>query len=341
MTPYAKAQPTGFKNAIERVAIVGAGGTIGKHMTASLLASSRFKVTALSRTGSTNTLPQGVEVAHVNYADETTLITALQTHAVQMLIITLSPTAPRQTHSMLINAASKAGVQFIIPNSYGPDIADEKFGRDTLLGPVAKAQRDEIEKLGMKWISVCCGFWYEYSLAGGSARFGFDFEKRRMTFYDQGDVGISMSSMDLVGEGVAKVLSLPISPVDGDVEEEVTLASFFNKPLYIQSFCLSQRDIFESVKRVTNTSDSDWKIYYEDSKTRYADGLAMVNGGNMAGFSKLLYARAFWAGESADLSGKVQNALLGLDVEEDLDEATRLGVEMVEELGMRKERMAH
>ncbi|KAL4792929.1 putative isoflavone reductase family protein [Aspergillus venezuelensis] len=340
MTTYAKNQPTGFRNAIERIAIVGAGGTIGKHITTSLFASGRFKIIALSRADSTTTLLAGVEVATVDYADETTLITALKAHAVQMLIITLSPTAPRQTHSILVKAAAAAGVQYIIPNSYGPDIADENFGRDTLLGPVARSKRDEIERLGMKWISIVCGFWYEYSLAGGSARFGFDFEERRVTFYDQGDVRISMSTLDLVGEGVARLLSLPVLPQDHD-DQEVTLASFFNKPLYIQSFCLSQKEIFESVKRVTKTTDSDWEIAYEDSKSRYADGLAAVKGGNMAGFSKLLYARAFWAGESANLSGKVQNTLLGLDVEEDFDEATRLGVEMVEELGMRKERMAH
>ncbi|KAL4955765.1 hypothetical protein BDW69DRAFT_204157 [Aspergillus filifer] len=343
MAEYAKDQPTGFKNVIERVAIVGAGGTIGKHITASLLSSGKHTVIALSRKGSTNTLPLGVKVATVDYDDDSTIISALKTNEIQTLIITLSPTAPQNTHSTLVQAAAKAGVEYIIPNSYGPDINDESFGRDILLGPVAKSQRDEIEMLGMKWVSIVCGFWYEYSLAGGDSRFGFDFENHSLTLYDDGKTRISTSTLDLVGDAVARLLSLPVSPGDEDAEdkENLTLARFVNKPVYIQSFCLSQREMFEAVKRVTGTTNNDWKISYENSKKRYADGLAMVKKGDMAGFSKLLYARAFWADESADLSGKVQNGLLGLDMEEDLDETTKLGVELVEELGMRKGRMAH
>ncbi|GMG16375.1 unnamed protein product [Aspergillus oryzae] len=282
MPKYAKDQPIGFKNTIERVAIVGV-------------------ITALSRKDSGNKLPEGVLVAPVDYDDEATLVAALKDQ--QFLIITMAPTAPRDTHSKLVQAAAKAGIPYVMPNGYGGDIEDIKLGEETLLGPVAKANRDEIERLGMQWITVCCGFWYDYSLAGGEARFGFDFDKRSLTIYDDGNTKNSTSTLSQVGRAVAK------------------------------------NDMFESVKRVTGTIDADWTITHEDTKKRYEDGLALMKLGNMAGFGKMLYARAFYPDHPNDLSKKAQNDLLGLP-DESLDEATKVGINMVKELQLRDERMA-
>jgi hypothetical protein len=250
----------------------------------------------------------------------------------------MAPTAPRDTHSKLVQAAAKAGVPYVMPNGYGADIDKIKFGEDTMMGPAAKANRDEIETLGMQWVTVCCGFWYDYSLAGGDARFGFDFEKRSLTMYDDGNTKNSTSTLSQVGRAVAKVLSLKEVPEDEN-DKSLTLSSFLNKGVYIKSFVVSQNDTFESVKRVTGTTDTDWTITHEDAKKRYEDGLAQVKGGNMAGFSKLLYARAFYPDDPSDLSAKAHNELLGLP-EESLDEATMDGLDLVKELQLRVERMA-
>lgn len=225
-----------------------------------------------------------------------------------------------------------------MPNSYGGDIENVKFGEETLLGPVARANREEIERLGMKWITMCCGFWYDYSLAGGEARFGFDFEKRAVTLYDDGHTKNSTSSLAQVGRAVAKVLSLKELP-DDEEDTSLTLSGFLDKAVYITSFVVSQNDIFDSVKRVTGTTDADWTVIHEASKKRYEQGLAQVRGGDMRGFSKMLYARAFYPEDPSDVSAKAQNVLLELP-EESLDAATRDGVELVEVLGRRVERMA-
>ncbi|KAF4225599.1 hypothetical protein CNMCM6457_008021 [Aspergillus fumigatiaffinis] len=336
MPEYATNQPAGFKNAVERVAIVGAGGTVGSHIVAALLKTGKHTVTALTRKDSSNRLPEGVLVARVDYDYEATIADALKGQ--QFLIITMAPTAPRHTHSKLVQAAAKAGVPYIMPNGYAGDIDNIKLGEDTLLGPVAKANRDEIERLGMQWITVCCGFWYDYSLAGGEARFGFDFDKRSLTIYDDGNTKISTSTLSQVGRAVAKVLSLNELPEDEN-DKSLTLSTFLNKGVYLKSFVVSQNDMFESVKRVTGTIDADWSITHEDTKKRYEDGLALVKGGNMAGFSKLLYARAFYPDDASDFSAKAQNGLLGLP-EESLDESTQIGIDMVKELQRRPERMA-
>ncbi|KAJ5570297.1 isoflavone reductase family protein (CipA) [Penicillium hispanicum] len=336
MPKYAKDQPAGFKNAIERVAIVGAGGTIGSHIANTLLETGRHTVTALSRKGSGNKLPEGVQVASVDYDDEASIVAALKDQ--QFLIITMAPTAPRDTHSKLVQAAAKAGVPYVMPNNYAGDIDNIKLGQDTMLGPVAKANRDEIERLGMQWITVCCGFWYDYSLAGGDSRFGFDFDKRSLTIYDDGNTKNSTSTLSQVGRAVAKVLSLNELPEDEN-DKSLTLSSFLSKGVYIKSFVISQNEMFESVKRVTGTTDADWTITREDTKKRYEDGLAQVKVGNMAGFSKMLYARGFYPDGSSDHSAKVQNEELGLP-EESLDEATKVGIDLVKELQLRVERMA-
>jgi tryptophan synthase beta chain len=225
-----------------------------------------------------------------------------------------------------------------MPNGYGLDIDEFKLGEDTMLGPIAKANRDEIERLGMQWITVCCGFWYDYSLAGGDARFGFDFDKRSVTIYDDGNTKISTSTLSQVGRAVAKILSLSVLPVDEN-DKSLTLSTFLNKGVYIKSFVVSQNDMFESVKRVTGTTDTEWTITNEDTKKRYHDGLAQVKAGNRAGFGKMLYARGFYPDGSNDLAAKAQNELLGLP-EESLDKSTKIGINLVKELQLRVERMA-
>ncbi|KAF4446736.1 putative isoflavone reductase family protein (CipA) [Fusarium austroafricanum] len=337
MTGHAKDQPLGFTNTVERVAIVGAGGTIGSHIASALLKTGKHKVTALTRKGSTNKLPEGITTAYIDYADEQTIVAALRNQ--KFLIITMAPNAPNDAHSKLVQAASKAGVPYIMPNGFIGDIEQVELGKDILLGPIAKANRDEIESLGMQWITVCCGFWFDYSLAGGEQRFGFDFNKRSLTLYDDGNAKNSTSTLAQVGRAVAKVLSLKELP-DDENDKSLTLSNFFNKPVYVKSFDVSQRDMFESVKRVTGTSDSDWTVTSVSTKERYEEGMAQVRRGDMSGFSKLLYARAFYPNDPADLAAKAHNELLGLP-EESLDDAVKDGIDLVKALESRAERMAH
>ena len=296
----------------------------------------KHTVTALSRKDSSNKLPNGVHVAFVDYSDKSTIVEALKGQ--DFFIITVSPTAPRDTHSKLVQAAAEAGVPYIMPNSYGGDIEQVQLGVDTMLGPAAKATRDEIEKLGMQWIAVCCGFWYDYSLAGGEARFGFDFDKHTLTMYDDGQTKNSVSTLAQVSRAVAKVLSLPLFPQD-EHDKSLTISSSLNKAVYLKSFVVNQNEMFDSVKRVTGTTDADWTVTHEDTKQRYEEGMALVKKSNMSGFGKLLYSRAFYPGDPSNCAAKAQNELLSLP-EENLDDATKDGIELVKDLQKRTERMA-
>ena len=177
---------------------------------------------------------------------------------------------------------------------------------------------------GTHWLSVTCGFWYEFSLAGTEARCGFDFEEKRVTLYSGGETRICTSTWPRVGEAVAKLLSLKIK---AESEGEVCLSNWDDKAVFVSSFFVSQRDMFESVLRVTGDEEGDWEVKFEDVGKRYQRGKEIMERGEMVGFGIMLYARAFYDDGAGDWRGKSDNEVLGLGVE-DLDEATGWAVEM-------------
>ncbi|OCK85544.1 NAD(P)-binding protein [Lepidopterella palustris CBS 459.81] len=311
-------------NHIERVAIVGAGGHIGKQFTEALLKTGRHTVTAVTRSGGKGTLPAGVKVAQVNYDDDgQSLVSALQGQ--QYLVITLSVTAPRDIHSKIVKAAVKAGVPYIMPNSYGIDVFNESLRNESLPGASISAHCIEIESLGASYIAMVCGFWYEWSLASGEQWFGFDIKNKKITFYDDGKTRINVSTWRQCGRALAALLSLP---EDG---ASPALSQWKNKPLYFDSFMVSQRDMLDSIHRVAGTTDTDWEISYEPSAKRYKDGLNEMKEGIRTGFVKALYARVFFPGGGGDFESTkgLANDLLGLP-KEHLDEATKRALEMAE-----------
>lgn len=263
----------------------------------------------------------------VNYEDEASLVSALKGQ--QFLIITVSVRAPRDTQSKLVRAAAKAGVPYVMPNWYGSDFANEELGKANRLKEVVRAVVDEIESLGVSvWVMLACSFWYEFSLAGGDIRYGFDFHDKSVTFYDDGNTQINTTTWEQCGRAMAALLSLPELPVDEN-DKRSTLSQFGNSVVYISSFLISQKDMFESVKRVTGTTDHDWKISYEHSAQRYEDGQAAFNKGDMRGFGKMLYSRVMFPNGDGNFSNKLDNKLLGLP-QEDLDDRTRVAVKMAE-----------
>ncbi|KAL2819306.1 NAD(P)-binding protein [Aspergillus cavernicola] len=328
---YAKDQPPGFSNRIERVAIIGAGGQVGKHLTEHLLKTGKHVVTAITRPSSTSVLPDGVRVLQVNYAadDNTELVHALKGQ--QVLLITMSVHAPRDTIVKLLRHAAEAGVPYVFPNWYGHDVGSDTLLRDSMLLEAKERIEAEVHRLGnVSGVKLVCNFWYEFSLGGGPDRYGFDFEKRSFTIFGDGNVRINTSTWTQCGRAIASLLSLKELP-DDETDTAPTLSQFRDSPVYISSFCLTQRDMFESVKRVTGTTDADWTITEEPVEQRWKDGHAAVQDGNWNAFVKMLYSRMFFPTGDGDYESRVDlhNDILGLPVE-DLDEATAVGIGMAE-----------
>jgi hypothetical protein len=346
---YAKDQPTGFSNRIERIVIVGvrftvldlqhcmliivqAGGQLGKHLTEHLVESKKHTVTAITRPNSTNKLPDGVQTVRIDYTSEaesdvSALVDALRGQ--QVLVITMNVLA-LSAITNLVRAAAKAGVPYILPNWFGHNAANESLMKDSMMSGLFESVK-EIKRLGVSsYFLLVCNFWYEFSLGGGPNRYGFDFKNRSMVLYNDGNVKINTSTWPQCGRAMANLLSLKELPVD-DNDKSPTISQFRDQCVYVSSFRLSQRDMFESVKRVTGTTDADWTITHENTEERYKEGLEAVKSGDHKGWMKMGYSRMFFDNGDGDYERMrgLDNELLGLLVE-DLDEATKIGIRMGE-----------
>ena len=322
---YAKNQPAGFENHIKRVAIVGAGGQVGQYIVQELLKTGKHEVTAISRTGSKSSLPKGVKVAPVDYNDEKTLVEALKGQ--QFLFISVSLAAPQDTQDKLIRAAAQAGVPWVMPNGYGTDLLNAKLAEDNKTGKSTWPGPKAVEAHGVSsWVIMVSGFWYEYSLSAADWAWGFDLNNKSVTFYDDGNTRISTSTWQQCGRAAAALASLKVLPEDEN-DKSVTLSHWRNKPLYVSSFLVSQREMLDSVQRATGTTDKDWTITHESSKDRYERGLKAMFSGDKNGYKIQLYARTHYPNGDGDFQDKTANKLLGLPVE-DFDEATQRGVDL-------------
>ncbi|XPT03560.1 hypothetical protein M3J09_012651 [Ascochyta lentis] len=309
---------------IKNIAIVGGTGTIGTYIMQALLARNRFTITAISRHDSRAEFPSDIQVMRVDYDNEKSIVDALQGQ--DTLIITTSVFAPKDTSAKLIRAAAAAGVSWVLPNELGMYNTDEA-ANDTIW-PTKKDDRELIESLGVSsWIGISCGFWYEHSLSNGEL-YGIDIEKREVTFFDNGMQRLNTSTWSQVGRAVAALLSLPVD-LD-DQPSDVTLSAYRNHMVYVSSFTVNQREIFESVKRVTSTTDEQWKIDREPAKERFEEARERMRGGDRRAFARVLYTRYFF--DDAGLFEKLH----GLDSEklelpkEDLDEATKRAMQLAQ-----------
>ena len=169
-------------------------------------------------------------------------------------------------------------------------------------------------------------------------RHGFDLKNRTVTFIDDGNTRINTSTFPQCGRAIAGLLGLKVLPNDEN-DRSPCLAQFRNKFVYMSSFLVSQKDMLNSVMRVTGTTPEDWKITYEPHKERYESGMAEFQKGNRLGFARLLYTRIFYPDGSCDYetSEGLHNDILGLP-KEDIDDYTKVALQMAEEKGSITER---
>lgn len=306
---------------IKNVAIVGATGRIGGAFAKALSETGKHNVTALVREDSKGTLPEGVDVIRVNYDDEASIVNALKGQ--QFLAITLGVQAPSDLHAKIAAAAGKAGVTYVMPNTFGYPVDSAN-----VTGPYDKLVVDRINDANngvSSAVPFYCGFWYEWSLATGEQWFGFTIKDRKVTFFDDGNRTITVSTWDQCGRAFAALLSLPESGSSPSLTD-------FKKGVHMYSFQVSQRDMLDSLNRVLGTADSDWEIRYEPISKRVKDGAEEFANGVFTGFAKMLYGNVFRAdNDKSDYAStfSVANETLALP-KEDLDEATKRTVEMVE-----------
>jgi hypothetical protein len=288
-----------------------------------LLESGRFNITAITRPESTSELPPSIKVAKASNDDHAALVAALRGQDV--LLITLSVTASPDTESKLIRAAAEAGVPWVMPNHWGCDVLEDVVQDIPGFGKVGQAHKDIAAAGVSSFLSLATGFWYEWSLAIPPS-FGFDFPSKSATFFDDGETAISISTWPQVGRAVTALLSLPIKSENGNTER--CLEHFKNQIVYVNSFTISQKDMFDSVLRVTGDKPEDWTINKEPARERYASAVKALQGGDRMAYVRMMYTRLFYDDGCGNFEASrgVSNEILELP-KEDLDEATARAIE--------------
>lgn len=116
---------------------------------------------------------------------------------------------------------------------------------------------------------------------------------------------------------------------DDEDDKAPAIDNWANNSLYISSFRVNQKNMFESVKRVTGTTDADWKIEYVSSEERFKEGQEAMKKGDVGGFVRQMYARVFYpTGEGDHSRLGLANKDLGLP-HENMDEATKEGLRLL------------
>lgn len=275
-------------------------------------------MTALTRHDSKSSIADGVSVKKVNYDDVSSLSDALIGQ--DALIITMGTLAPPDSEIKLYEAAAKAGVPWVLPNEYGYDDSDESVDADTAIGVRKKKNREVLEQLkGPAWLGVACGFWYEFSLAGGPDRFGFDLDNRSVIMYGDGNVPLSTSTWQQSARAVAAALSLPLLPYD-ESDKSITLSQYRNKFIRFESFRLTQRDMLNAICKATETSEPDWKITHVDVKEYWSEARKRFQEGDYKSFGQMLYSRMFYP-DAPGAFDTTDNEALGLPTEDYVERA--------------------
>lgn len=164
---------------------------MGKHIVEALLRAGKHEVTALTRRGAGRAMPAGVRAVEVDYDDAPSLVAALRGQ--EALVITLPATVTPDPEIALVEAAAAAGVDWVVPNEWRPDMADEELVRDLFLEKADRVHR-RVEQLGRSaWAGFVTGFWYDFSLALGPLCFGMDWAERTWTFCDDGETKMNVT----------------------------------------------------------------------------------------------------------------------------------------------------
>lgn len=146
---------------VKNIAIIGGSGNVGSPILKALLATSKFAVTAITRSDSSSTFSADVKIQRGDYNSEEFFVSALQNQDV--LIIILAAQAPKDLQGRIIEAAGKARVEYIFPCEFGPDTGSKEMAEGVFFLGAKKVQRDQIEGLkNSSWIGYICGLWYDW-----------------------------------------------------------------------------------------------------------------------------------------------------------------------------------
>jgi len=142
------------------------------------------------------------------------------------------------------------------------------------------------------------------------------FERTATLYADSG--AFNSSTLNQVGLGIARLLSLPITD---EANPRVSLRHYGNNFVYISSFLTSQSQLLAAAQKATGTSQADWTIQQSTIEDWVRQGREGMEKGDMRAGAGLTYAMYMGEGKGGDYEAKAREdrTVLGLK-EESVDE---------------------
>ncbi|PWY92276.1 NAD(P)-binding protein, partial [Aspergillus heteromorphus CBS 117.55] len=295
----------------QTIAIVGASGSIGRAILQTLISSSHFDVTAISRSTSTAQFPDNVKLLRGDYADTQFLRDSLS--GIDALVLCVGTLVP-STQIPFIDAAILAGVKWIFPSEFGTDSGNPEYSAHVPIIPPKIEIQEYLRKKAEEtrgrfaWSAVVNGLILDWSIPRGVL--GINIAEKSAVLLDGGNVKVNITTLALIGSAVARLLALP----------EEKRRNFANRLVYISSFRVSQVELLESAQVATETADGDWKTTHESTEDKLRRGKELFAKGETEGVVHLIYGHVFQDNAGGDYEARValDNKALGLE-EENLD----------------------
>ncbi|KAF4774655.1 NmrA-like family protein [Colletotrichum scovillei] len=262
------------------VLLVGANGTLGAKILDSLVAAKSFKLSALKRAGSKSTIAYPADQVQVIEIDNDLSYEGLKkAFTGQEVVIVSFRLRDLDQHLRIAEAASAAGVKHFMPADFGSIDADNPRARELIpLYRWKRAVRQKAQELADKnpdfaWTGIVCGHFFDWGVKEGFLHAYLDTKK--IDVIDGGDIKASVATLPRVGEAVVRILNLGVT--------EVTK----NKTLFIQSFCITQNELLQSLEKATGAK---WTVNKVKSESFIAEHKVKADAGDAEAIEDLVFA---------------------------------------------------
>ncbi|KAK1487307.1 NmrA-like family protein [Colletotrichum cuscutae] len=262
------------------VLLVGANGTLGAKILDSLVAAKSFKLSALKRAGSKSTIAYPADQVQVIEIDNDLSYEGLKkAFTGQEVVIVSFRLRDLDQHLRIAEAASAAGVKHFMPADFGSIDADNPRARELIpLYRWKRAVRQRAQELADKnpdfaWTGIVCGHFFDWGVKEGFLHAYLDTKK--IDVIDGGDIKASVATLPRVGEAVVRILNLGVT--------EVTK----NKTLFIQSFCITQNELLQSLEKATGAK---WTVNKVESESFIAEHKVKADAGDAEAIEDLVFA---------------------------------------------------
>ncbi|KAE8132071.1 hypothetical protein BDV38DRAFT_275406 [Aspergillus pseudotamarii] len=290
----------GYKN----IVLIGASGDIGKIILDSLVASSSFNITIVSRKESKASFPTGITVRKSDFSDAD-LEAAFNS---QDAIISAVGAAAFGEQKKIVDAAVRSGVQRFIPSEFSSNSQNEAVLK---LAPFFSQKKEIIEYLKTKQSDGLSNMTHSVYQGLVNGFLEFDVAQRTATIWDGGNQSFTLTNEKQLGQAVVSVLQHP---------QETS-----NRHLYIASVETTQNEILAALEEATAAK---WSVKATTTEDQVGEGFKKLGAGDFSGAFHLVRATCYGntlgvqANYAKDLT--LANDVLGLKLESVRDTVKRI-----------------